>query len=635
MVTFTKSLALVLIVVLTSAACPRTRSPIAPDVPTTGDRAAQERFRDARAKFERDEYDAASDFEAIAREYPDDPIAPYARLYAGMSALRDGAYADATAHLETVADIETSDRGLLLRGKLFLGVAYAYEGDYERALLRLVDGEEAIHDDDERGEWSAAMAESLANTGESAEAARYYDAWYELATAPERAYIVERLGALAGLLDDGDLARIYDEVSSQRGPGAAILGERYATSLEAAGELDRADAIRDEIAAARREIGLPVAAEIADAGDARVVGALLPLSGSRARVGDLVMRGIVLSSGTFTWDEGSGVGISGVPTPFRVALRDTRSQSSEIDAALDQLADEEAIAVLGPVDARSVSAASEAAERLGLPLVTLAPRSQGDAGARHVFYVVHSAEDRARMLARHATQQGVRDFAIFGPRNGYGRAVGRAFREEVERLGGQVTVQADYAADARSFVEDVKKLRGPWEAVFIPDQARRLELIAPALAAANFISTPIEARPPRHGRKVLLLSTAESLAPGYIRSTGRYSRGAVFAPGFYPDRTDPEIGQFVDRYEEAFGRSPTALDAYAYDAALAVRAAVEGGARTRAEVSAAMLRGVVSGVTGRVGFDSARERSGAGVLYTVADDEHGDYSIRALRAPSD
>jgi branched-chain amino acid transport system substrate-binding protein len=355
------------------------------------------------------------------------------------------------------------------------------------------------------------------------------------------------------------------------------------------------------------------------------------LSGSQARVGDLVMRGIVMASGTFAWDEGGGVGVSGVPRPFRVSLRDTRSGASGVAAALEELGREEVIAVLGPVDARSAAAASEAAETLGLPLVTLAPRSQGGLDSRHVFHVVHSAEDRAKMLAQHAIGVGVRDFAIFAPRSGYGRAVGRAFRDEVVRLGGQVTVQAEYPEDARSFVEEVKRLRGPWEAVFIPDQARRLELIAPALAAENFISTPVDARPPRHGRKMLLLSTAEFLAPNYLRSTGRYSRGAVFAPGFYPDRADPEIGRFVDRYEEAFGRAPTTLDAYAYDAALAVRAAVEGGARTRAEVGAAMLRGVVAGGTGRVGFDSARQRAGSGVLYTVAEEEDGSYQIRALR----
>jgi ABC-type branched-subunit amino acid transport system substrate-binding protein len=627
----TKSLPILLAIAILASGCTQTRRPLTPDVPTTGDTAAQERFRDARAKFERDEYTATEDFEAIARDFPDDPIAPYARLYAGMSALRDGAHADAVAHLEALEAIMTDDRGLEARGKLFLGVAYTYEGDFERALPRLAESEPALHDDDERGEWLAALAEAHAHTGGAAEAIDYYDAWYGLATSPEQAYIVERLGALAGLLSDADLSGAYDDVVGRGGPGAAIVGERYATALEADGEMSRAEDVRKAIAKARRALGFAESAASAAEGDTRLVGALIPLSGSQSRVGDLVMRGIVLASGTFTWDEGGGIGMTGVPQPFRVSLRDTGSQSSGVAAALDELVAEEVIAVLGPVDARSAAAAAEAADRLGLPIVTLAPRSQGGVGSRHVFYVVHSAEDRARLLARHAIAVGVRDVAIFAPRNGYGRAVGRAFRDEIVKLGGQVTVQADYPADARSFVEEVKALRGPWEAVFVPDQARRLELIAPALAAANFVSTPIDARPPRHGRKVLLLSTAEFLAPGYLRSTGRYSRGAVFAPGFYPDRTDAEIGRFVDRYEQTFGRTPTTLDAYAYDAALAVRAAVESGARTRAEVGAAMLRGVVSGVTGRVGFDSARERAGTGVLYTVAEDDDGSYRVRALR----
>ncbi len=627
----TRTLALLALAIVLASGCPRTRTPVAPDVPRADDPSAEERFQDARAKFEAEEEIAAEEFDAIAREFPNDPIAPYARLYAGMSAVTSGAYDDAIGHLEELESTPVTDRGLELRGALFLGVAYTYQGAYDEALPRLTQGEPALTGDDERGQWLGAMAEATAATGGPGEAIGYYDAWHELASAAERAYILDRISALAGGLADSDLEAIYQDAADYGGPAAAIVGERYATSLEAEGALAAATDVRRDIAPARRALELPDATDAAEEGDAHLLGAVVPLSGARARVGDLVMRGIALASGTFSERDAEGVGRTGIPKPFAVALRDSRSEAAGAVDALEELVDENAIAVLGPVDASSASAAAASAERRGLPLVTLSPRAPSGEGGRHVFHVVHSAEERARSLARYAFREGKRDFAIFAPDNGYGRAVGAAFKDEVESLGAGVTVEADYPADATSFVDEAEALRGPWDALFVPDQARRLELVAPALAANNMISTPADGDAPRHGRGMLLLSTAEFLSPSYVRSTGRYSVGAVFAPGFYPDQMDPDIGAFVDRYESTFGRSPTALDAYAYDAALAVRAAVESGARTRAEVRAAMLRGVVSGVTGRVGFDSARQRDDEGVLFRVDERARDEYEIRALR----
>src|SRR5687768_15973824 len=92
---------------LCAAGCPKRFDPSAqPQLPSSGTKEARSRFETARARFENAEYaGAAPDFQAIVREYPEDPIAPYAQLYAGMSAHRQGDPAAAAAALETlVAD---------------------------------------------------------------------------------------------------------------------------------------------------------------------------------------------------------------------------------------------------------------------------------------------------------------------------------------------------------------------------------------------------------------------------------------------------------------------------------------------------------------------------------------------------
>jgi branched-chain amino acid transport system substrate-binding protein len=629
-------LGLAAILALLAAGCPsRTRRvlrPVPPEetVPQSGDADARARFQDARARFGRDAETASvamAEFTAIAREYPEDPIAPYAQLYAGIAAIQTSEYDQAATSLAAVVEDPAVESSIRQRGRLFLGVTMSYQGKHAEALDHLETAANAVHGDGERGEWLAAMAESLAGTGAAMRAVRYYDDWYALARPEEQAYIVTRLDEIVSASEPGEVRGAYEALERKSGPAAAILGTRVAADWAAAGEDERARRIRSDIERARRAIGLAPSVEAGRGDDGTVsrLGVVLPLSGRRGRAGAQALRGVTLATGTFP-------GIGGERS-FDVSVHDTASESAGARTAMDALAGEGVIAVIGPIDGDSVDAAAPRAHALGLPLVSLNPRSneRGDAaGSRFVFHIMQSAEDRARALARHAVAQGVERFAILAPQSGYGRAVSEAFAGEVERRGGRVVGRAGYAPEATSFGDAIKGLGGSFHAVFVPEQAARLELIAPALAAADLVALPVAARAPKVGKKILLLSTAEFLDPRYVRSAGRYSEGAVLAPGFYPDRDDPAIADFVSRYEQAFGALPTPLDAYAYDAARLVSEAVAAGARTRADLGETMAAARVEGLTGAISFDGEHRRRDDGLLFQVVRDGEA-LAIRAMR----
>src|SRR5688572_30911799 len=115
-------------------ACPKSRKTLVPSIPTTGDASARSRFQEARARFERDG-GGVEDFAAIVREYPDDPIAPFAQLYAGMSAVTTGDHEFAVTSLQALIDKDGAvDEGLLRRAELYLGIARTYKGEHARAL---------------------------------------------------------------------------------------------------------------------------------------------------------------------------------------------------------------------------------------------------------------------------------------------------------------------------------------------------------------------------------------------------------------------------------------------------------------------------------------------------------------------
>lgn len=609
--------------------CPRaSRRTLVPSVPTSGDAAARSRFLEAKNDFERDGQADAAEFEAIAESYPEDPIAPFALLYAGMSAIRAREYDKAVTSLTALDEEPDLDKGMRVRGRLFLGIALGYQGKHDQALPHLRAGEPALETDAERGEWLAAMAEALGRSAEPLDALIYYDRWYQVASESEKAFVVARLGAVVGQASVRAARAAYDSLERRDSPGAAILGLRVAADWAAEGSPDNAQRVRKQTEAGRQALGLLDQGGSGEGGDPGQVGAILPLTGELARRGELVLRGLALASGTF--DQARGADMQ----PFVVSVRDTASTAQSVGAAVDASAAEGVIALIGPIDGGSVDAAAAHAHGRGVPLLSLNPRSDRRAGehSRFVFHVLQSAEDRARALARHAHNNGVRSYAILRPDNGYGRAVSDAFRDEVTRLGGKIAESATYDPKATSFGDAVKKLGGEWQAVFIPDQASRLELIAPALAAADLMARPIgeKERRKQTGRSIVLLSTAEFIAPRYLRSAGRYSLGAVLAPGFFPDREDALIRDFVDRYELAFGAQPTALDAYAYDAALAVRKAVAEGARTRAGLADALAAMRVKGLTGTIAFDDKHHRADDGLLYTVV--SQGEvYAIRAMR----
>ena len=105
---------------------------------------------------------------------------------------------------------------------------------------------------------------------------------------------------------------------------------------------------------------------------------------------------------------------------------------------------------------------------------------------------------------------------------------------------------------------------------------------------------------------------------------------ALFAPGYFAGAVDEAGAELERRFLEDTGKTPTAIEAYAYDALRLCAALVADGARTRADLARRLASAQVVGITGRVSFDGAHRRADAGVLYTV-EVSGGVVTVRALR----
>jgi ABC-type branched-subunit amino acid transport system substrate-binding protein len=616
-------LASILTWVLVLAACPgrQTRRTLVPDVPTSGNADARSRFQDARAKFLRDGK-PSGEFERIVAEYPEDPIVPWAGLYAGIADIKARKFETAVKQLAEVVEAK-ADPGLTARARLFEGIAKNYAGDPAGALVLLRSNEQAIEDDAERTEYLAALAYATAAAGDPPiRSLSVFDQLYPRVTPTERAAVVGRIEEVVVAADPDLVRRAFDELPDRKGPSFAIVASRLALLVEQAGNAREAQRLRDIAAPARAALGLPraVGAELAGGpggpgSTIGVIGAVVPLGGKSNRVGEAVVAGLGLAAGV-----GDGKAVAAVEV--RAA-----GDGDAVGLAVEDLARANVIAIIGPTDKDAVDVAGPRAEALGVPLLSLSGRAEKLAVRRTVFHMMHSGEARSRALAQRALARGVTRFAVLAPESGYGKTLSAAFVDEIGRGGGKIVSSITYKADTKSFAGVVGKLSDGWDAIFVPEDAATLSLIAPALDAAGAKPRPLGTRKIRGGRAVLLLSTAENLTGAFLTDAGRHAEGALLAPGYYPDDQDPASKAFVDRFLAAFGRPPGFVEAYAFDAAQL--AAALGGAG-RAGLAAGLARAQLVGLTGTVRFDAEHRRADPGVLYTVAE-ESGSYAIRVAK----
>ncbi len=604
-----------------AAGCHGKREVIGPAIPANSDPAAKQRFNEAKAKFLEDSRVSADDFKRLIEDFPHDPIVPLAEVYAGYAQLKAHKFADADAQL-TRALAGATDPGTHNKAQLFLGIVKNYEGDAVSARRLLVEAEVAVENDDERGEYLGALAYATAAGDRPLAALPVFDRLWKLASPTEKAVMVARIEELCAAAPPDQLHAIWDHIDHD-GPAWALVGSQLAVRAEQAGDSSNAAKLRNQVAEVRTTLGLSRTLTAAAVGgapatsNAGLIGAVVPL-GTQNRIADAAVAGLGLAAGAPT-----GAGIAAI----EVRAAGDRTQGEQ---AVETLANDHVIAIVGPIEGGIVDAAGARAEGLGLPMISLATAADQRVHGRFIFHIRHSAEQRARILANRALAKGLRTFAVFAPDSGYGKAVSAAFAEAVQKGGGTIAKTVTYPKDSKSFASKAKELGTEgWQAVFVPDTADKLALAAPAIAAAGNVPRAMPfPKKVLGGRPVMLLSTAEDLTNDFLTSAGRHAEGALFAPGFYPDDADPVAKPFIDKFVAAYGHAPGAGEAYAYDAAQLV---VSGGGGDRNALATAIAKGQLAGVTGTVSFDSDHHRSDPGVVYTVVEETGTVFAIRTAK----
>jgi ABC-type branched-subunit amino acid transport system substrate-binding protein len=593
--------------------------------------------------------DAAARLEAFAAGYRGVPLAAEALHEA--AALRRSAREPARA----AQDLQT----LLTEYPLY---RRAVEAKY---LLALVDLDVGRHRDglatlgslyaklpaEAKPEAAARAADAALSLGADAEAVRWLSELVQASPADARPEVLRRAADAVDRLPFLDVAKLREEL-----PQDAPVQEPLTMKL-ARIHLHLQDYPRAQEAAREVFMRWPDGPYAQDAKGIleriarltfvrpNVIGVAVPLSGPYKRWGDAILQGVGLAL------EGSQA---------RLAVRDTRGEPDGAASALEALALEEgALVVVGGVTNAEAERAAATAEGLQLPFIALSKQEGLTEAGPHVFQNMLTASAQARALAEFAmVRRGMRRFAIMFPAMSYGVELANAFWDEVEARGGEVRAVETYAADRTTFTPLVKDMVGKlfldertdwhelqrqiaekekdpfrrrkalekareklppitdFDAIFIPDFASNVRLIAPSLAVEDVVTQTCL---PEEVAKIRKTTGRENLTPVQLLGAngwndpslfdmspggpGRHVRCAVVVDGFFAGSARPETRRFVETYGAKYaGQVPTILEASAHDAARMARQVLESRVATRAAARDALaatrnFRGATGDIT--------------------------------------
>ena len=240
---------------------------------------------------------------------------------------------------------------------------------------------------------------------------------------------------------------------------------------------------------------------------------------------------------------------------IQLLVKDDAGTPQGAQQAAQQVLDEGAEIILGPLFAHSVTPVGQLARARNIPVVAFSTDS--NVAARGVYLLSFLPESDVERLIGYAAQQGKRAYAAAIPDNPYGTVVEAAFKQYVGRRNGRIVALERYAVDRNQMQATIRNLSqaaAKADALFIPDTADTVPQIV-QLMTANGVDT----------RKVQLLGSGLWEDPQIF--TQSVLEGAWYAG---PDVTG--FRNFSGRYRSRYGQDPVRTATLVYDAVALVAA---------------------------------------------------------------
>ncbi len=337
--------------------------------------------------------------------------------------------------------------------------------------------------------------------------------------------------------------------------------------------------------------------------DARTIGVVLPLSGPQAAIGYKALRGIQFGLGIYGGEKPSG---------FRLAIVDSEGNVDGARRGIERLVQEDnAIAIIGGLMSKTATVEAARAQEFGIPTIMLSQKSGLTDAGESIFRNALTSEMQVQSLVDLAMKElGYKNFAVMYPNDAYGTEFANLFWDAVKNRGGDITAAQVYDPKETDFRAHVQRLTGTYylddradeyryrskqyaeknpkrsvrsggpsiedilppvvdfDAIFIPDEARAVGQIAPALAYNNV-------------RGVRLLGTNIWNSPRFLQRGQKFVENSIFVDSVLT--SDPAFtgSNFYQTFKATFNDDPGLIEVQGYDSALMLRQVIASGETTR------------------------------------------------------
>lgn len=329
-----------------------------------------------------------------------------------------------------------------------------------------------------------------------------------------------------------------------------------------------------------------------------VVGAVLPLTGKNAKMGQKALRGLQLGLGVFGPNK----------SRYKLTVVDSEGNPEIARRAFkNMIMVDHPIGVVGSLLSKTALPVANKAQEFGVPTIGLSQKSGITEAGNFVFRNSVTSEMQVQRLVQVAmTQRKLTRFAILYPNDAYGVEFANLFWDEVLARGGHITGVQAYDPKETDFRGPIKRLVGTYfvesrsaeynlrlqawkskqknpnsirdlpkdilppiidfDAIFIPDGTRSLGQIAPMLAYNDI-------------DKVTLIGTNLWNMGGLVERGGKFVENSLFVDSA---SASPKQDAFlVSSFQKTFGAPPDSFELQAYDTALILRQLLDSGVGSR------------------------------------------------------
>ncbi len=341
------------------------------------------------------------------------------------------------------------------------------------------------------------------------------------------------------------------------------------------------------------------------------VGVLVPISGPASYFGVQGKEGVALALEQI--NKGNGINGTKLEVQFEDSACSPLQATNTVKRVLEQLKPH---IVVGEECSDASLAIAPILEQAKVPMLNAgsAANQLTESGYKYVFRIFPNAAQQGVPLGRNAyTKLGARTAVLLHVKTNAGVDNADGFAKEFEAAGGKILARIDFAQDVNDFTPIATRIAALGKVDVLPTFALEGQQVrlSQALAQAKVV---------KGGGGQGIQMGSIWLPWGYDQKAGQASVGYIRIVQFDPTEKRKMVTDFVSAFRAKYGadKTPTHINAHAYDTMLLIAEAVRRGAKDSESIRDRFSKMKdVEVTTGKITFDAKGQNSDMSVIHFV------------------